>query len=88
MCQYTQGKNENESVMTQKEAKWSVHLKVMEIQGNLWDIHTKKMETRMCDIHKKIRERTHRVFVLHSHKEKWDSSTQKKRQKAVAAHTK
>ena len=51
----------------------------METQGDLCDIHTKKMEMRMCDIHTKIRERTHRVFVRHSHKEKWDISIQKKR---------
>ena len=60
----------------------------MEIQGYLCDVHTKKMETRMCDIHPKIKERRHRVFVWHSHKEKWDSFTQEKRQKGVAGHTK
>ena len=27
------------------------------------DIHTKKMETRMCDIYIKIRERRHSVFL-------------------------
>ena len=64
--QSTQDKNENGSVMTQKETKWSIHLEIMETQGYLCDIHTKKMET-------------HKIFLLHSHKEMWDSSTQKKR---------
>ena len=30
---------------------------------------------------------THRIFAWHWHKEKWDSYTQKKRQKGVAVHT-
>ena len=60
--------------MTQKETKWSVHLEVMETQRYLCEIHTKIMET-------------HRIFVWHSPKEKWDNSTQKKRQKGVAVHT-
>ena len=51
------------------------------------DIHTKKIETRMRDIHTKIME-THRIFVRHLLKEKCDSSTQKKRQKGLAVHTK
>ena len=64
--QSTQDKNENGSVMTQKETKWSIHLEIMETQGYLCDIHTKKRGT-------------HKIFLLHSHKEMWDSSTQKKR---------
>ena len=56
----------------------------METQGYSYSIHTNKMETCKSDIHTKIRERTHRVFVRHSHKENWDSSTQKKRQKGAA----
>ena len=76
--QSTQDKNENGSVMTQKETKWSIHLEIMQTQGYLCDIHTKKMETLMCYIHTKIME-THKIFLLHSHKEMWDSSTQKKR---------
>ena len=32
----------------------------------------------MCEIHTKIRERTERAFLSHSHEEKWDSSTQKR----------
>ena len=53
----------------------------METQGYLCDIQTKKMETHMCDIYTKITEGTHRKFVWHSYKEKWDSSTQKKDKK-------
>ena len=60
--QSTQEKNENGSVKTQKETKWSVHLEVMETQGYLCHIHTKKMETHMCDIHTKITE-THWILV-------------------------
>ena len=73
--------------MTQKETKWDVHLEVMETQGYLCNIHTKKKETRMCDIHTKIME-THMIFVWHSGKKKWDSSTKKKKQKGVAVNTK
>ena len=29
-----------------------------------------------------------KIYVWHSHKEKWDSSNQKKRQKGVSVHTK
>ena len=60
----------------------------METKGYSCDIRTKKMETRMCEIYTKIREKTHRVLMWHSHKEKWDSSTQKKGQKCVAVHRK
>ena len=42
--------------MIQKGTKWSIHLEVMETQGYLCDIQTKKMETHMCDIHTKIME--------------------------------
>ena len=59
---------ENGSVMTQEKTNWSVHLEVMEEQEYLYDIHTKKMETNMCDIHIKIMD-THRIFVWHSCKE-------------------
>ena len=72
MWQFTQDKNDNWSVMIQKETKWSAHLEVTEIQGYLCEIHAKKMET-------------HRIVVWHLHKEKWESSTQKKRQKGVAS---
>ena len=48
--------------MTQEKTNWSVHLEVMEEQRYLYDIHTKKMETNMCDIHIKIMD-THRIFV-------------------------
>ena len=51
---FTEDKNGNSSLMTQKETKWSVHLEVIETQGDFCDIHTKKMETHMCDIHTKI----------------------------------
>ena len=66
MWQSTQDKNENGSVMTQKETKWSVHLEVMETQEYLCDIHTKKMETHMCDINTKIIE-AHRIFTQKIH---------------------
>ena len=45
VCQCTQDKNDNGSVMTQKETNWSVHWEIMETQGYLFDIHTKKSET-------------------------------------------
>ena len=51
----------------------------METQAYSCDIDTKKMKTRMCDIHTKIRESTHRAFVWHSDKEEWD--TQKRGKK-------
>ena len=42
------------------------------------------METHICDIYAKMME-THMIFMWHSHEEKWDSSTQKKKQKGLAA---
>ena len=60
--QSTQDKHDNGSVMTQKETKWSIHLEIMETQGYLCDIHTKKMQTLMCYIHTKIME-THKIFL-------------------------
>ena len=56
-------------------------LKVAETPGYLCNIHTKKMMTSIRDIHAKIRERTHREFVRHSHKEEWDNFTQKRGKK-------
>ena len=73
--------------MTLKETKWSVHSEVMETRGYLCHIHTKKMETRICDIHTKIVE-AHSILVWHSHKENWDSYNKKKRQKGGAFYSK
>ena len=71
--------------MTQNKTKWSVHLQVMEVQGYIRDIHTKKVETHMCDIHSKIL-KTFRIFVWHSHKEKRDSYTQKDAKRYDSPH--
>ena len=62
--------------MIQKGTKWSIHLEVMETQGYLCDIQTKKMETHMCDIHTKIME-TLMVFVWHSQKKSGKIPTEK-----------
>ena len=40
----------------------------------------------MCDIHTKIRERTHRVFVWHSRKKEWDVSLKKEAKKCGSPH--
>ena len=87
------------AVHTRLEREWvSYDLKgnkvecPLKIKGDtkifVWYSHTKKMEMSRCDIHTKIRDRTHTVFVWHSRKEKWGSFTQKKRQKGVGVHTK
>ena len=85
MWQSTEAKNENGSVMTQNKTKWSVHLEVMEVQEYIRDIHTKKVETHMCDIHSKIL-KTFRIFVWHSQKEKRDSYTQKEAKRYGSPH--
>ena len=72
--------------MTQEKTNWSVHLEVMEEQGYLYDIHAKKMETNMCDIHTKIMD-TQDICVTFMQRIVWDSSFQKKRKKDVAVHT-
>ena len=84
--QSTQDMNENESVMIQRETRWSVHLEIIVTQGHLreYDIQKKNKETHMYDIQTKIIN-TRRIFVWHWLKEKWDGSTQKNRQKAVTA---
>ena len=57
-------------------SKRGIHLEVMETQGYLCDIQTKKMETHMCDIHTKIME-TLIIFVWHSHKKSGKVPTEK-----------
>ena len=62
MWKSTQDKNKNGSVIAQKETKRTVHLEVTETQEYMRDIHTKKMETHICDIYTNIME-AHMIFV-------------------------